>query len=396
MPLSDIAVKRAKPIEKARKLFDGRGLYLLVTPKGQKYWRFKYRFEHKEKLLALGVYPDVTLKMARGRRDDARRLVADGIDPAEKRKATKATKKAQAENSFETIAREWFSKNQRVWKKSHSSKIIRRLERDIFPYIGSKPISNIEPPELLKVIQKIEKRGAFETAHRAMQNCGQVFRYAVATGRALRDPTSDLKGALSPTVASNFASMTEPKEVGALLRTLEGYQGTPVVRSALKLAPLVFVRPGELRTARWADIDLENSLWCFKVTKTESDHIVPLARQAVEVLQEIFPLTQHSEFVFPSARSPKRPMSENAILAALRRMDIPKENMSGHGFRAMARTILDEVLEFPIHIIEQQLAHAVRDMHGRAYNRTKHLPQRKNMMQVWADYLDQIKRGKFD
>lgn len=366
MPLSDTAIKNAKPDDKSRKLFDGRGLYLLITPKGQKYWRFKYRYDGKERLLALGVYPDVTLKMARNRRDKARMLVADGVDPGEQRKAAKSSKKQLELNSFELVTREWFAKNQRVWKDSHSSKIIRRFERDIFPYIGSKTISSIEPPELLKVVQKIEKRGAFETAHRAMQNCGQVFRYAVATGRAKRDPTNDLRGALTPVKAENFASITNPEEVGHLLRMIDEYQGTLVVQIALKLAPLVFVRPGELRTAKWDDVDLQAALWSFEVSKTEGEHIVPLSRQALALFKEIQPLTQSSEYVFPSARSPHRPMSENAILGALRRLEIPKEKMSGLGFRAMARTILDEVLEFPIHIIEQQLAHAVRDMHGRA------------------------------
>ena len=391
MPLSDKAVKNAKPTEKAHKLFDARGLYLLITTKGQKYWRLKYRIDNKEKLLALGVYPDVTLKMARQRRDDARRLVADGIDPGQQRKAIKATKKEQEQNSFELIAREWFVKNQRVWRQSHGSKIIRRLERDIFPYLGNRPVAAIEPPDLLKVIQKIERRGAIDTAHRAMQNCGQIFRYAVATGRAKRDPTNDLRGALTPVNGGNFAAITDPNEVGALLRMIEDYDGTPVVQAALKLAPLLFVRPGELRTAKWCDIDLEEALWSFRVSKTDTDHIVPLSQQAVAILQDINPLTQHSEFVFPSARSSNRPMSENAILGALRRMEIPKEKMSGHGFRAMARTILDEVLEFPIHIIEQQLAHEVRDALGRAYNRTKHLKQRIIMMQKWADFLDKLR-----
>ncbi len=391
MPLTDTAIRNAKPTAKRRRLYDEKGLYIEIAPGGGKWFRLKYRYQGKEKRLSLGVYPDVSLKEARNRRDEYRSLVANGVDPGEQRKAMKAAKTSENRNSLEIIAREWFAKNETVWSPSHSSKIIRRLERDIFPWLGDRPISEITPPELLKVVQKIEHRGAIETAHRAMQNCGQVFRYAVATGRAERDPTNDLRGALSPVKQGHFAAITEPDEVGALLRILDGYQGSPIVAAALKLAPLVFVRPGELRTALWADIDFENAEWRYFVKKTESHHIVPLAHQAIAILKELRPITQYSEYVFVGARSPKRPMSDNAILAAMRRMEIPKDQMSGHGFRAMARTILDEVLDFPIAIIEQQLAHAVKDVHGRAYNRTKHLPQRKKMMQAWADYLDELK-----
>ncbi len=391
MPLTDTAIRNAKPAEKPRRMFDGRGLYIEIAPSGGKWFRLKYRYGGKEKRLSLGIYPDVSLKEARNRRDEMRKLLADGIDPGQQRKAMKATKANQGRNSFEVVAREWFGKNEKVWSTAHSSKTIRRLERDIFPWLGDSPISEITPPELLKVLQKIENRGVVETAHRAMQNCGQVFRYAVATGRAERDPTNDLRGALSPVKQGHFAAITEPKEVGALLRILDGYEGSPTVAAALKLAPLVFVRPGELRTALWADIDFENAEWRYTVSKTKSQHIVPLARQAIEILKDLHPITQYSEYVFAGGRSPKRPMSDNAILAAMRRMEIPKDQMSGHGFRAMARTILDEVLDFPIAIIEHQLAHAVKDVHGRAYNRTKHLPQRKEMMQAWADYLDDLR-----
>ena len=370
------------------------GYFLLVNPKGKKWWRFKYRFQGKEKLLSLGVYPDVSLKKARNRRDEMRKLLVDGIDPGQQRKAMKTAQSNRDGNSFEVVAREWFEKNEPVWSPSHSSKIIRRLERDIFPWLGGRPISEITPPELLKIIQKIENRGTIETAHRAMQNCGQVFRFAVASGRAERDPTNDLRGALSPVKQGHFAAITEPNEVGDLLRILDGYQGSPTVSAALKLAPLVFVRPGELRTALWTDIDFDKAEWRYAVSKTNSQHIVPLASQAIAILKELHPITQYSRYVFVGARSPKRPMSDNAILAALRRMDIPKDQMSGHGFRAMARTILDEVLDYPPAIIEHQLAHAVKDVHGRAYNRTKHLPQRKEMMQAWADYLEELKSHK--
>ncbi len=345
-------------------MFDGGGLYLEVAPSGGKWWRFKYRFGGKEKRLSLGVYPDVSLKDARERRDDARKLLANSIDPGENRKAKKAAKVERAANSFEVIAREWYSKHSPNWSASHGDRIISRLERDIFPWIGGKPIAEITAPQLLEVIRRIEQRGALETAHRALGNCGQVFRYAVATGRAERDPSGDLRGALPPVKGTHFASVTEPKQVSEVLRALDSYEGTLTVRCALRLAPLVFVRPGELRHAKWADIDLDAAEWRYTVTKTDTQHIVPLSRQAVEILRELYPLTGRGHYVFHSARSSSRPMSDNAILAAMRRMGIAKEEMSGHGFRAMARTILDEVLGFRPDFIEHQLAHAVRDPNG--------------------------------
>ena len=393
MALTDTAVRNAKPDGKTKKLFDARGLYLEVAPAGGKWWRLKYRFGGKEKRLSLGVYPDVSLKQARERRDEARRLLAAEIDPSAHRKAKKAAQDERAGNSFEVVAREWYAKHTSAWAESHGSRIIRRLERDIFPWLGKRPVAEITPPELLAVVRRIEGRGALETAHRALQNCGQVFRYAIATARAERDPSQDLRGALPPVKEGHFAAVTDPKRLGEILRAFDGYEGTLPVRCALRLAPLVFVRPGELRKALWADIDLEAAEWRYEVTKTGTPHIVPLSRQATDILEEIHPLTGRSSYVFPSARSAQRPMSDNAILAALRRMGIPKEEMTGHGFRAAARTILDEVLGFPPHLIEHQLAHAVRDPLGRAYNRTAHLPERRNMMQVWADYLDKLKAG---
>jgi len=287
------------------------------------------------------------------------------------------------------------AKQEPNWAANHANRIIRRLERDIFPWIGGNPISDITAPQLLESIRQIEQRGALETAHRALGNCGQVFRYAVATGRTERDPSGDLRGALPPVKGTHFASVTEPKQVAEVLRALDGYEGTLPVRCALRLAPLVFVRPGELRHAQWEDIDLITAEWRYMVTKTDSQHIVPLSGQAVKILQELKPLTGNGRYIFPSARNPKgdKPMSDNAVLAAMRRMGISKEEMSGHGFRAMARTILDEVLGFRPDYIEHQLAHAVRDPNGRAYNRTAHLPERRKMMQDWADYLDKLKAG---
>lgn len=395
MPLTDTAIKKAKPEAKQRKLYDERGLFLLISPKGGKWWRFKYLFDGKEKLLSLGIYPDVSLKDARERRDEARKQVAAGIDPGEHRKAKKTAKEERQANSFEVVAREWYAKHATNWSANHANRTIRRLERDIFPWIGGLAIADITAPQLLDAVRRIETRGALETAHRALGNCGQVFRYAVATGRAERDPSGDLRGALPPVKGEHFASVTEPIKAAEMLRALDGYEGTLPVRCALRLAPLVFVRPGELRHAEWADIDLDTAEWRYMVTKTNSQHIVPLSSQAIEILRELQPLTGHGRYVFPSARNPKgdKPMSDNAILAAMRRMGISKEEMSGHGFRAMARTILDEVLGFRPDYIEHQLAHAVRDPNGRAYNRTAHLPERKKMMQDWADYLDKLKAG---
>jgi integrase len=393
LALTDTAVRKTKPSTKPIKLFDERGLFLLVAPAGGKWWRFRYRFDGKEKLLSLGTYPDVGLKAARDRRDVARKLVADGIDPGENRKAVKAAKAGEAANSFEVVAREWFEKHRSAWAENHSEKILQRFERDVFPWIGTRPVADITAQELLAVIRRIEGRGVLETAHRALGNCGQVFRYAVATGRAVSDPCRDLRGALIPVKGEHFAAITEPAKVGDLLRTLDGYKGSFVVACALRLAPLVFVRPGELRKAQWADIDLDAGEWRYTVTKTDTQHIVPLSTQAAAILKELHPLTGSGTFVFPSARSPKRPMSDNAILAAMRRMGIAKDEMSGHGFRAMARTILDEVLEVRSDLIEHQLAHAVKDPNGRAYNRTAHLPARREMMQQWADYLDKLKAG---
>lgn len=393
MALTDTAIRNTKPTDKPIKLTDGGGLYLLLKPNGSRWWRLDYRYGGKRKTLSMGVYPDVGLKEARNRRDDARKLLASDVDPGENRKATKAAKAERGANSFEAITREWFARNSGTWNASHADRTIRRFERDLFPWIGGKPIAELTAPELLAALRKIENRGALETAHRALGNCGQVIRYAIATGRATRDITADLRGALPPVKAEHFAAITEPKQVGALLRAMDGYTGSQIVRYALRLAPLVFVRPGELRKAEWTDIDLDAAEWRYIVTKTNTPHIVPLARQAVEILTELQAMTGDGRYLFPGARTNDRPMSDNAILAALRRMGIDKEEMSGHGFRAMARTILDEVLGIRPDFIEHQLAHAVRDPNGRAYNRTAHLPERRKMMQQWADYLDKLKAG---
>lgn len=390
MSLNDVVVRNAKPKLKSTRLFDERGLYLEISPAGGKWWRFKYRFGGKEKRLSLGTYPDVPLRDARSKRDDARKLVASGVDPSNNRKAVKAAAAQSASNSFEIVTREWFAGRAPNWAEAHGSRVIRLFERDIFPYIGVRPIAEITAPDLLAVMRRIESR-ALETAHRALRNCGQVFRYAIATGRATRDPSADLRGALPPMKGSHFAATTEPKQLGAILRALDGYEGTLTVSCALRLAPLLFVRPGELRKAEWKDINLEDAEWRYIVTKTHTEHIVPLSRQAVAILRELHPLTGTGHFAFPGGRSAKRPMSDNAILAAMRRMGVEKTEMTGHGFRAVARTILDEVLGVRVDYIEHQLAHVVKDANGRAYNRTQHLVGRRHMMQVWADHLDTLK-----
>jgi integrase len=403
IPLTEMQVSKAKPQEKQVTLFDGGGLFLLITPSGGKLWRFKYRFDGKEKLLALGPYPEISLAAARQRRDEARRQVAHGIDPGAVRKAQKQAEAKETE-TFEVIAREWHGKFKDSWSPSHAHVTITRLERDIFPWMGKRPISEIEPPEVLAVLQRIESRGAAETARRMKIVCGQVFRYAVATGRAKRDQTVDLKGALKPVISKHMAALTDPKEVAPLLRAIDDYKGSFVVKCALQLAALFFVRPGELRAAEWSEIDLETAEWNIPIarmklplkTKQErkgQSHLVPLSNQAIAILKDLHPLTGHSKFVFPSHRSPKRAMSDNAVLSALRRMGFSKDEMSGHGFRAMARTILDEVLQIRPDFIEHQLAHAVRDPNGRAYNRTAHLAERRKMMSTWADYLDGLKSG---
>jgi integrase len=394
MKLTDTKIRNVKSAEKQVKLFDGNGLYLLTTPQGGKYWRFKYQFDGKEKLLALGTYPEISLADARHRRDEVRKQVAHGIDPSVFRKAQKQAKTAETE-TFEVIAREWHTKFTPTWAESHSNLIIQALKKDVFPWMGNHPIAEIDAPELLAILRRVEARGALYTAHRLRVICGQIFRYAVQTGRVKRDPSADLRGALPPIKEKHHAAITDPKEVAPLLRAIDGYSGHFVTKCALRLAPMFFVRPGELRHAEWTEIDLDEAIWNIPAhkMKMKQAHIVPLCKQAVEILKALEPLTGESKYVFPSGRSFARPMSENTINAALRYLGYDKDTMTGHGFRAMARTILDEVLQVRPDFIEHQLAHAVRDPNGRAYNRTAHLEERRKMMQKWADYLDGLKAG---
>lgn len=394
MGLTNTAIKKIRPESRTRRYFDERGLYLEVSPKGGKWWRLKYRFDQKEKRISLGTYPEVSLKDARNRRDESRILISQNIDPSARRKAEKSARLQAVSNSFEIVALEWFEKKKKEYSDKHRKTILQRLEKNVFPYLGSKPVSDIKAPEILDTIRKIESRGAIETARRTLSICGEVFRYAIATGRLVQDPTYRMYEALERREPTHLAAVTEPSRAAEILRAIDGYSGTLPVQCALKLAPLVFVRPGELRHAEWENMDLESGEWRYVVTKTKQDHIVPLASQAIDILKELKPVTGHGKYVFPSARTPRgdRPMSDNAVLSALRRMDIAKDEMSGHGFRAMARTILDEELGFRVDFIEHQLAHSVKDPNGRAYNRTTHLQERKKMMQDWADYLDNIKK----
>ncbi len=405
MALTDAQIRSARPKEKAYKLFDAGGLYLELSPSGGKWWRFKYRYEGREKRLSLGTYPDVPLagrkdrarggfiEGAREKRDAARQVLANGVDPSMQRKAIKAAKGELAANSFEAVAREWMDKFAAQLAPKSAERKRRLLEREVFPWIGAKPIASVTAPDVLSVLRRIEGRGAGETTKRARVYCGQIFRYAIATGRAERDHTQDLKDALAPRVVTHRAAITDPKKIGGLLRAIDAYEGYFVTKSALRLAPLTFVRPGELRQAEWVEIDFEKAAWTIPAErmKMRQSHLVPLSWQALEVLKELHPLTGRGKYLFPSPRSSQRPMSDNAVLSALRRMGFGKEEMSGHGFRAMARTILDEVLQVRPDYIEHQLAHAVRDPNGRAYNRTAHLDGRRKMMQNWADYLDKLR-----
>ena len=398
MPLTDTAIRNAKPSkDKASKLFDEKGLFLLVTPSGGKWWRFKYRFGGKEKLLSFGTYPDVSLKEARDKREEARKRLADGIDPSAHRKAGKSAKDAKAANSLENIAREFMEGNAARWSSVHYARMKRGFEADLFPWLGERPIQDITAPDLLAVAKRIQERGALETAKRAMQAAGQVFRYAIATGRAERDPTADLRGALPSPKSRNHSTIVDPKAVGELLRAIEGYSGLPVMRAALKLAPLVFLRPGELVQAEWSEFDLEAGEWKIpgERMKMNGRHIVPLSNQAVDILRELQPLTGAGRYVFPSATTKGKPMNRETVRASLVRMGYGPNSdtpMTAHGFRGMASTLLHEH-GWPSDVIERQLAHAERNKIKAAYNHAEHLPERRKMMQAWADYLDGLRKG---
>lgn len=391
--LTATAVTQAKPKPKPYSLSDGGGMYLLVNATG-KYWRYDYRFAGKRKTLALGVYPATSLKQAREKHQRARENLANDIDPSTHKKATSAATHAALANSFELLAIEW-SKTRSKKSDSTEKRQNALLEKDLLPHLGKRPIADIKAPELLKTLRKIESRGAIETAHRAKRLAGQIFRYAVATGRAERDPSVDLKDALTQPTRMHFNSITEPAEIGPLIAAINNYQASPVVMAALKLTPLLFCRPGELRHLEWTEVNFAEARIELPASKMKmkEPHVIPLASQAIKILKELLPITGRGKYVFPSARGTSRPLSENGVRTALRTLGYTNDQISPHGFRAMARTILDEVLDFPVDWIEHQLAHSVKDANGRAYNRTKHLPQRKKMMQTWADYLDGLANG---
>ncbi len=394
MSLNPAQVKNLKPEpgKKETRIHDGLGLYLFITAKGYKYWRFKSRFQGKGILLSLGTYPQVSLAEARAKTLEMVKLIKSGVNPAANRKAQKAAGTAAGANSFEVVAREWQSKKMAGYSELTNHRITVGFEKDVFSFIGNKPVNEIDAADLVSIARRIESRGARETAHRVIGYCCNVLLYAESTSRRnAPDPTSAVRKALMPLQKSHRAAITDPAKVGRILHMIEGYTGSFVVRSALLLAPLVFVRPGELRKALWSDIDFERAEWRFVARKTDTPHIVPLCRQAVEILKELHQATGRGEFVFPSATSSTREMSNNAILAAYRRMGIEKDELCCHGWRATARTLLDEELKYPLPIIEMQLAHSVKDMHGRAYNRTTFIKDRHEMMQTWADYLDKLK-----
>ena len=408
------SLKKAVASERSFKIIDGGGLHLEARPTGVGWWRVRYRFGGKEGMLSLGVYPDVSLAQARQRRDETRRQIAAGVDPSAKRKDDKARiareKEAQAladaglpgPGTFEHAAREWHGYRTPGWSAGHAGKVLAILENDLIPFIGRRTLADLTPPELLAQARRIEARGAVETAYRALIAAGAVFRYGVQKGYCTSDPTRDLKGAVEIPGAKHRAAITDPQKLGELLRAIDTYQGTPVVRAALALAPLVFLRPGELRKAEWLEFDLAGATWTIpaarmkgrKKAKAEGlPHIVPLSRQAIAILEELRPLTGGGQYLFPSQRGDDRPLSDNAILSALRRMGFSKEEVSGHGFRATARTMAVERLGVLPEVVEAQLAHAVGDALGRAYNRTQFLDQRVAMMQAWADYLDRLRDG---
>jgi integrase len=414
---SDKTIRSIKPGDERKRLSDGEGLYLLLFVKGGAHgWRYNYWIDGQRRLLSLGTYPDTGLAAARKKADDYRRLVAQGVDPSQLRKSARAqsqtvreeAKRADAglppSGSFEAVARDWLSTiHTAKVSAGHADRTRIRLEQDVFPWLGRRAIGEIKAPELLQCLRQVEARGAIETAHRIRQACGQVFRFGVASGNCERDPSADLRDALKPIEPKHHAAITDPRRTGELLRAIGDYQGLPVTRAALRFVPLVFQRPGEVRQAEWSEFDLDGATWTIPARRMKRtkpgkvdgpNHIVPLSTQAVSVLRDLHPLTGHGRYVFPSLRTGERPMSDNAVLSALRRMGYPKDEMTGHGFRAMARTMLAERLSVDEAIIEAQLAHAVPDALGRAYNRTQYLAQRRMMMQQWADYLDQLRAGE--
>lgn len=394
--LTAVQVKQAKPKPKPYKLADGKGLYLLVNPSGTRWWRLAYRYGGKQKTISMGTFPDTSLADARQNREAARKLLRDGIDPSAARQVEKEMQTRAAQDTFGAVAAEWLAKNESSWSDSTIKQNKSRLRRDILPYLGKRPIAEIHAADILQVAQRVAERGAHDLARRVLRIMKQVCQFGLITRRLQDNPAVGLSGALPTAKVRHMSAMTDPEAVAGLLRAIEGYEGEPITRAALKLAPLVFVRPGELRHAQWSEIDLEAGRWSIpgKRTKMGTDLIVPLSTQAVEILTELEPLTGRADYVFHSARSMTRPISNNTLNAALRRMGFTKDEMTAHGFRAMARTLLDEKLQVRVDYVEQQLGHKVVDPNGRSYNRTKHLPERTEMMQAWSDYLDGLRAAR--
>lgn len=392
MKLTDTFLRALKSSDKVQKHSDGGGLYLHVSKTGGKLWRMGYRIGKTQKTLSFGAYPAVSLKDARQKREEAKEKLAKGIDPSVHKQAVKAAVRAEIENSYEVVAREWFSKYSTGWTESNREKVLARQVNDIFPLIGGKPVNLITAPELLATLRRIESRGAIDTAHRALQDCSRVFRYAIATGRAERDTAADLRGALSPAKSNSFATITEPKAIGALLQDIDAYSGNLIVRAALRLAPYVFVRPGELRRAEWSEFNLKDKEWRIPAAKMKMRqvHIVPLTSQVINILNDLNQYTGQGHFLFPSMRTKTAPISDMTLLAGLRRLGYKTEDMTVHGFRSMASTLLNEQ-GYNRDWIERQLAHGERNGVRAAYNYAEYLPERRKMMQDWADYLDSLK-----
>lgn len=393
MSLTDTAIRNSKPKDKPLRLSDERGLYLLINPNGSRWWRFDYRFQGIRKTLSMGVYPDVPLKLARERRDEARSLLAAGADPGVQRKAEKRASAEAGSNTFEALAREWMATRGKEWTASYASKTKSALERHVFPSVGAKPITEITAPDLLALLRAIETRGTVDMAHRVQQHCGGIFRFAIATGRATTDPVPSLRGALSTVKKEHYAALTDPTEYAELLRAIDNYRGEATTKAAMQLLALTFQRTKEVRFAEWSQFDFDQALWRIpaEIMKMREAHIVPLSRQAIEVLKGIQALTGKGRLAFPSSTSWERPISENTVVYALARMGY-KGRMTGHGFRSVASTLLNEQ-GFRSDLIERQLAHAEKNAVRAAYNRAEYLAERVKMMQDWADYLDKIKAG---
>lgn len=406
MPLTDVQIRTIKSSGKTQKHYDEGGLYLEVSPRGGKWWRLKYRVNKKENRMSLGIYPTVTLKEAREKRDEAKKLLSQGIDPSKDRQSKK--EQLSEAHTFEAIAMEWHEKfTKSEWSKSHSDNIFNRLRKNIFPFLGSLPIQQITAPDILKTFKKIETKGHLETLHRTLANCGEIFRYAIAIGKLENDPTYKLHEAFAQPIKKHFPTFLEPKDIQALLLSIDTYHGSFTIKCALQLAPLFFQRPGELRCAEWSEFNFEKREWqipIHRMKRTRRDkeanpkekHIVPLSTQSIAILQDLFTLTGKGKLVFPSERETNRSISDAALTSALRRMGYGKDEMQIHGFRAMARTMLVENLNCNPEWVERQLSHAVKGVHGSAYNRTTFLPERHKMMQAWADYLDRLKAGQFE